>query len=99
VCGTLEPPIALCYHVCIAITNEPRMPTTLRERVEILEQQVQALADAQPAADRSKDWRRTFGASAADADFDEMIALGRAVRVADKPVKAPKAKPHARASS
>jgi hypothetical protein len=80
-CGMLEPPIPLCYQFCVAVPNEPAMPSTLKARVEILEQQVQALTDARPAAGRNKDWRRTFGASAADAGFEEMIALGRAFRL------------------
>ena len=75
------------------------MPTTLKERVEILEQQVQALTEARPQTGRHKDWRRTFAASARDAGFDEMIALGRAVRAADTVTMPRKSKPRPRADS
>ena len=61
------------------------MPLTLKERVEALERQMQELTS--PPA-RKKDWRKTFGNSANDPGFDEMIELGRKARdAANRPAK------------
>jgi hypothetical protein len=56
------------------------MPTTLKQRVAALEQQLQDLATVVRGSTGTADWRQTFGASAGDAGFDEMIRLGREVR-------------------
>jgi hypothetical protein len=60
------------------------MATTLKQRVERLEKQVEELCQAATTAG-PKDWRRTFGASAGNDGFDEMIRLGQAVRRGEKP--------------
>jgi hypothetical protein len=59
-----------------------RMPSTLKERVELLENQVLELTallrrkDAKPI----KDWRKTIGMSANNPEFEEIIRLGRDIR-------------------
>jgi hypothetical protein len=58
------------------------MQNTLKERVELLEHQVQELnallreKNLKPA----KDWRRTIGMSANNPEFEEIIRLGRDIR-------------------
>jgi hypothetical protein len=61
------------------------MSTTLKERVEVLEKQVEELAalvrrQAGGQVPRAKDWRRTIGTAADDPGFDEMVELGREIR-------------------
>jgi hypothetical protein len=58
------------------------MPTTLKERVEVLEKQVQELNALlrQQRATRPKDWRKTIGMSANNAEFEEIIRLGQEIR-------------------
>lgn len=61
------------------------MSTTLKERVEVLEKQVEELTalvrrQAGDPVRREKDWRRTIGTAADDPGFDEMIDLGREIR-------------------
>ena len=56
------------------------MPTTLKQRVAALAQQLQDLVTVVRGSRRTVDWRQTFGASAGDTGFDEMIRLGREVR-------------------
>ena len=57
------------------------MPATLKERIEILEQQVRELTAAQGTSSvKEKDWQRTFGMSANDEGFDEMVELGKKAR-------------------
>jgi hypothetical protein len=55
------------------------MPTTLSERVEVLEKQVQELSSLlqQQNSKPVKDWRKTIGMSANNAEFEEIIRLGR----------------------
>ena len=60
------------------------MPTSLKDRVEAIELKVEELAAVVQAGSKSTDWRRTFGASADDKGFDEMIRLGKAARRAAK---------------
>ena len=58
------------------------MKQTLEERVKELEEKVAAMT-AGPGTDaplRKKDWRRSFGMSAEDPHFEEMIRLGREYR-------------------
>ena len=62
------------------------MPTTLKDRVEILERKIEQLS---AAPIRNKDWRRTFGMSADDPGFDEMIELGRKARATANRQKKP----------
>jgi hypothetical protein len=61
------------------------MTSTLKQRVERLEKRVEELAQVAATAG-PKDWRRTFGASAGDHGFEEMIRLGQALRRGGKPV-------------
>jgi hypothetical protein len=58
------------------------MPTTLKERVEVLEQQVQELNALlrQQSPKPAKDWRKTIGMSANNPEFEEIIRLGREIR-------------------
>jgi hypothetical protein len=56
------------------------MATSLKDRVERLERQVRTLAKAFDGAPRQRDWRTTFGTSAGDEGFEEMIRLGREIR-------------------
>lgn len=66
------------------------MGTTLKERVEKLEQQVAELSKAlelpkprgKPGRD---DWKKTFGMSANDPGFEEMVRLGREWRERQRP--------------
>ena len=58
------------------------MPITLKDRVDAIERKVDELAAALRQSGHGKDWRRTFGMSANDAGFEEMIRLGRAARLA-----------------
>jgi hypothetical protein len=56
------------------------MSRRLKDRVDRLERQVGALTKAADDAPRQRDWRSTFGLSANDSGFDEMIRLGREIR-------------------
>jgi len=76
----------MCYVSSVVTVRDSAMPATLKERVEILERRIDELS-ADPA--RAKDWRRTFGMSADDPGFDEMIELGRKARVAANRQKRP----------
>jgi hypothetical protein len=48
--------------------------------VDRLERQVRALTKAIHGSKRRRDWRATFGTSAGDDGFEEMIRLGREIR-------------------
>jgi len=80
-CGARYDNTQLCYNLSSLILDEAHMPPTLKERVEALERQMQELTS--PPA-RKKDWRKTFGMSANDPVFDEMIELGRKYREAER---------------
>ena len=58
------------------------MKQTLEERVKELEEKVAAMTTglSPVATPRKKDWRRSFGMSAEDPHFEEMIRLGREYR-------------------
>jgi hypothetical protein len=56
------------------------MSATLKDRVELLERQVKELANAIGGTSTGKSWRATFGTSAGDEGFEEMMRLGRAIR-------------------
>ena len=58
------------------------MNETLEERVKLLEEKLSAVSAKQGPKARKKDWRRTFGMSASDPRFKEMIRLGREYRKA-----------------
>ena len=53
---------------------------TLEERVAVLEKELTDLKRIVSGKNVEKDWRKTFGMSASDAGFDEMIRLGREIR-------------------
>ena len=60
------------------------MSTTIEERVAILEQELMRLKHIIQGTHVEKDWRKTFGMSANDPAFDEMIRLGREIREQDQ---------------
>ena len=60
------------------------MTTALEERVAILEQELTKLKHLIQGIRVKKDWRKTFGMSANDPGFDDMIRLGREIRLPDQ---------------
>ena len=60
------------------------MSTTIEERVAILEKELMRLKHIIQGTHVEKDWRKTFGMSANDPGFDEMIRLGREIREQDQ---------------
>jgi hypothetical protein len=58
--------------------------TTTEERVAILEKELTCLKQIIQATRLEKDWRKTFGMSANDPGFDDMIRLGREMREQDQ---------------
>ena len=52
------------------------MSTTIEERVAILEKELNRLKQIIQGTRVGKDWRKTFGLSANDPGFEEMIRLG-----------------------
>ncbi len=72
------------------------MSTPIEKRVEVLEQKVAdltRLVTSESTAKPGKDWRRTFGMSASDPGFDEMIRLGKEYRQAQRAEDKPDADP------
>jgi hypothetical protein len=67
---------------------EDEMSETIEQRLERVETELADLkrrvlaGDATPP--RKKDWRRTFGMSANDPEFDEMVRLGAEYRKAQR---------------
>lgn len=60
------------------------MSTTIEERVAILEKELTRLKQVLQGTRVAKDWRKTFGLSANDPGFDDMIRLGREIREQDQ---------------
>ena len=60
------------------------MSTTIEERVAILEKELIRLKQIIQGTRVEKDWWKTFGMSANDPGFDEMIRLGREIREQDQ---------------
>jgi hypothetical protein len=60
------------------------MSTTIEERVAILEKELIRLKQIIQGTHVEQDWRKTFGMSANDPGFDEMIRLGREIRAQDQ---------------
>ena len=60
------------------------MSASIEERVATLEKEVTDLKQLVQGARGEKDWRKTFGFSANDPGFDEMIRLGREIRRRDR---------------
>jgi len=56
------------------------MSTSIEERVATLEKELKDLKQLLQGTRVEKDWRKTFGLSADDPGFDEMIRLGRDIR-------------------
>ena len=56
------------------------MSTTIEERVATLEKELNDLKQLIQGPRVEKDWRKTFGLSANDPGFDDMIRLGREIR-------------------
>lgn len=61
------------------------MEADLKNRVERLERQVRELSAFVHASAGRDSWQATFGLSANDPGFDEMICLGRDFRNRDRP--------------
>ena len=60
------------------------MGTSIEERVVFLEKELANLKHLIQDIRDTKDWRKTVGMSANDPGFDEMIRLGRAIRIQDQ---------------
>jgi len=60
------------------------MSTTIEERVAVLEKELTRLKQIIQGTRVEKDWRITFGMSANDPGFDDMIRLGREIRERDQ---------------
>jgi hypothetical protein len=60
------------------------MSTNIEERVATLEKELKDLKQLIQGTHVEKDWRKTFGLSADDPGFDEMIRLGRDIREQDQ---------------
>jgi hypothetical protein len=60
------------------------MSTSIEERVATLEKELKDLKQLIQGTHVEKDWRKTFGLSANDPGFDEMIRLGRDIREQDQ---------------
>ena len=60
------------------------MSTSIEERVVFLEKELASLKHLIQDIRDTKDWRKTVGMSANDPGFDEMIRLGRAIRIQDQ---------------
>lgn len=64
------------------------MAVTIEERVAMLEKVLMHLQQLIQDTRVAKDWRKTFGISANDPGFDEMIRLGRDIRAHDQEANA-----------
>jgi hypothetical protein len=60
------------------------MSTSIEERVATLEKELKDLKQLIQGTHVEQDWRKTFGLSANDPGFDEMIRLGRDIREQDQ---------------
>ncbi len=60
------------------------MSITIYERVAMLEKELTDLKQLIQGTRVEKDWRKTFGLSANDPGFDDMIRLGRETREQDQ---------------
>ena len=64
------------------------MSETVEKRLEIVESELADLkkrvADNEAAGARKKDWRRTFGMSSNDPEFEEIVRLGQEYRKAQR---------------
>ncbi len=56
------------------------MSASIEQRVTVLEREVGALKQVVQGPGAERDWRKTFGMSADDPGFEEMIRLGRQAR-------------------
>ena len=60
------------------------MSASIEERVTLLEKELTHLKQLIQDIRNKKDWRKTVGMSADAPGFDEMIRLGRAIRIQDQ---------------
>jgi hypothetical protein len=60
------------------------MKANLEEKVIVLEKELTDLKHTLERTRVKKDWRKTFGMSANDPGFEEMIRLGREIRKQSK---------------
>jgi hypothetical protein len=62
------------------------MSEKIEKRLERVEAELAALKKRLETGDipRAKDWRRTFGTSANDPEFDEIVRLGQEYRKAQR---------------
>jgi hypothetical protein len=56
------------------------MDSSLEQRVTVLERELDIVKQIVQGGRSEKDWRRTFGMSADDPGFEEMVRLGRQAR-------------------
>jgi hypothetical protein len=66
------------------LEGETGMQATLNDRVDALERQVRTLTEIVKGKEAAHDWRSTFGASAHDEGFEEMVRLGEEIRQRDR---------------
>jgi hypothetical protein len=57
---------------------------TVEERIAVLEKELTDLKRVVFGKRTEKDWRKTFGTSANDSGFEEMIRLGREIRLRER---------------
>ena len=61
---------------------------TLKQRITVLEEAVRELQEAMKARQPTPDWLdRVIGSMKDETAFDEVLALGRAIRQADRPAE------------
>jgi len=56
------------------------MESSLEQRVSVLERELGIVKEIVQGGRSEKDWRKTFGMSADDPGFEEMVRLGRQAR-------------------
>ncbi len=61
------------------------MSSKLEARIEALEREVREVAKVVQTLAVRPDWRSTFGMSANDPGFEEMVRLGREYRMRQRP--------------
>ena len=69
------------------------MSSKLEARIEALEREVREVAKVVQTLAVRPDWRSTFGMSANDPGFEEMVRLGREYRMRQRPKSKRNARP------
>ena len=70
--------------VLVLLFKQEQDGMTLEQRVTVIEKELRDLKRIVSGKKVEKDWRKTFGMSASDPGFDEMIRLGREIREQDR---------------